>query len=82
MPDMDGIEFVRYLVDRDYHGKLILVSGEDERMLRTAEKLVHAHKIPMLGYLHKPVDPGKLSEMLHQWEADAQNHTTPSSKNV
>jgi len=80
MPDMDGIEFVRYLVDRDYHGKLILVSGEDERMLRTAEKLVHAHKISMLGYLHKPVDPGKLSEMLHRWEADAQNHPTPSSK--
>ena len=66
MPDMDGIEFVRYLVDRDYRGKLILVSGEDERMLRTAEKLVQAHKIPLLGYLHKPVDPGKLSEILQK----------------
>lgn len=71
MPDMDGIEFVRYLVDRQYHGKLILVSGEDERMLKTAERLVHAHKIPMLGYLLKPVNPEKLSEILQQWEPDS-----------
>ena len=44
------------------------MSGEDERMLKTAEKLVHAHKIPMLGYLHKPVNPEKLSELLQKWE--------------
>lgn len=80
MPDMDGIEFVRYLVDRNYHGTLILVSGEDERMLRTAEKLVHAHKIPMPGYLHKPVDPIKLAGILQRWEAETLTHITPASK--
>ena len=71
MPDMDGIEFVRYLVDRQYQGNLILVSGEDERMLKTAEKLVHAHKIPMLGYLHKPVSAEKLSEILQHWKSES-----------
>ncbi|WMJ09892.1 EAL domain-containing protein [Nitrosomonas sp. sh817] len=80
MPDMDGIEFVRYLVDRDYRGKLILVSGEDERMLRTAEKLVQAHKIPMLGYLHKPVDPDKLSEILQKWTESIAASPLPVSK--
>ena len=40
MPDMDGVEFVRYLVKRGYQGSLILLSGEDERVLQTAEKLV------------------------------------------
>lgn len=80
MPDMDGIEFVRYLVDRDYRGKLILVSGEDERMLRTAEKLVQAHKIPMLGYLHKPVDPDKLSEILQKWTESIAASPLPISK--
>ncbi|MEO5697990.1 MAG: response regulator, partial [Burkholderiaceae bacterium] len=34
MPVMDGVEFVRHLVDRHYSGSLILVSGEDERMLQ------------------------------------------------
>lgn len=76
MPDMDGIEFVRYLVDRQYHGDLILVSGEDERMLKTAEKLVHAHQIPMLGYLHKPVDADKLFAMVSQ---SGIHNTDPSS---
>ena len=68
MPNMDGIEFVRYLVERHYQGSIVLVSGEDERMLKTAEKLVHAHQIPMLGYLHKPVGPDKLIEIINKWQ--------------
>jgi EAL domain-containing protein (putative c-di-GMP-specific phosphodiesterase class I)/FixJ family two-component response regulator len=67
MPEMDGIEFVRHLVDRSYTGSLILVSGEDERILQTTEKLVRAHKIPILGYLHKPVNPAALSALLDAW---------------
>ncbi|HNH51633.1 MAG TPA: response regulator, partial [Nitrosomonas sp.] len=57
MPEMDGIEFIRYLVERQFTGSLILVSGEDERMLKTTERLVQAHKIAVLGYLQKPVTP-------------------------
>jgi EAL domain-containing protein (putative c-di-GMP-specific phosphodiesterase class I)/FixJ family two-component response regulator len=64
MPEMDGVEFVRHLVYRHYTGSLILVSGEDERMLQSAEKLVQAHKISILGYLHKPVKPEDLSALL------------------
>ncbi|SOD41884.1 EAL domain-containing response regulator [Nitrosovibrio sp. Nv4] len=67
MPEMDGIEFVRHLVDQHYAGSLILVSGEDERILQTTEKLVRAHKIPILGYLHKPVKPDALSALLEKW---------------
>ena len=64
MPGMDGIEFVRHLVERKFSGNLILVSGEDERMLRTTEKLVQAHRIPILGYLQKPVQPESLRMLL------------------
>ncbi|SET22105.1 EAL domain, c-di-GMP-specific phosphodiesterase class I (or its enzymatically inactive variant) [Nitrosospira multiformis] len=71
MPEMDGIEFVRHLVDRHYPGSLILVSGEDERILQTTVKLVRAHKIPILGYLHKPVKPDALSELLESWAPSA-----------
>ncbi len=67
MPEMDGIEFVRHLVERHYDGSLILVSGEDERILQTAEKLVQAHKIPILGHLRKPVKPEALSALLETW---------------
>ncbi len=71
MPEMDGIEFVRHLVERNYAGSLILVSGEDERMLQTAVKLVRAHRIPILGYLHKPVKPEALSALLDKWTPPA-----------
>ncbi|MFI3119211.1 MAG: EAL domain-containing response regulator [Methylococcaceae bacterium] len=67
MPGMDGIEFMRHLVGRHYTGSLILISGEDERVLQTAEKLVLAHKIPALGHLHKPVNPENLSALLNKW---------------
>ncbi|RFC36206.1 MAG: EAL domain, c-di-GMP-specific phosphodiesterase class I (or its enzymatically inactive variant) [Candidatus Nitrotoga sp. SPKER] len=67
MPEMDGIEFVRHLVERNYTGSLILISGEDERMLQTVEKLVQAHKITVLGHIHKPVKPEALSTLLEKW---------------
>ena len=67
MPEMDGIEFVRHLVERNYTGSLILISGEDERMLQTVEKLVQAHKITVLGHIHKPVKPEVLSVLLEKW---------------
>lgn len=67
MPEMDGIEFVRHLVDKSYFGSIILVSGEDVRMLQTVEKLVSEHKIPMLGYLQKPINPEELSGLLDGW---------------
>lgn len=73
MPDMDGIEFVRHLVQRSFDGSLIVVSGEDTRMLQAAEKLVKAHQINILGVLQKPVVPEALSALLTQWKpADAE----------
>lgn len=67
MPNMDGIEFVRKLVDHDYKGSLILVSGEDERVLQMAEKLVQAHHITVLGHLKKPVSLDSLASLVTRW---------------
>jgi EAL domain-containing protein (putative c-di-GMP-specific phosphodiesterase class I)/FixJ family two-component response regulator len=64
MPQMDGIEFVRHLVEHNYPGALILVSGEDERVLQSIEKLVKAHQITVLGYLNKPVAPERLAALV------------------
>jgi EAL domain-containing protein (putative c-di-GMP-specific phosphodiesterase class I)/FixJ family two-component response regulator len=66
MPGMDGMEFVRKLVALNYAGTLILISGEDERILQTAEKLVRAHNINALGYLSKPVTMDRLSAMMEK----------------
>jgi len=67
MPEMDGVEFIRHLVERDYAGNLILVSGEDERILQSTEKLVQAHRLTVLGRLRKPVKAEELAAMIEKW---------------
>jgi EAL domain-containing protein (putative c-di-GMP-specific phosphodiesterase class I)/ActR/RegA family two-component response regulator len=67
MPEMDGIEFIRKLVEHDYTGSLILISGENERVLQMTEKLVQAHQITMLGHLNKPVLRDALSIIMNKW---------------
>lgn len=74
MPEMDGLEFVRHLVEHRYTGSLILFSGEDEQMLLAAEKLVRAHKISMLGHLSKPVKPEGLAALIEKWAPPNQGH--------
>lgn len=76
MPEMDGIEFVRQLVRIGYRGGLTLVSGEDERILRTAERLARAHHLDVLGALNKPVSPHTLQELLarHALHVASQPH--------
>jgi EAL domain-containing protein (putative c-di-GMP-specific phosphodiesterase class I)/FixJ family two-component response regulator len=68
MPQMDGLAFVRHLVELHFSGSVILVSGEDERMQQAAEKLARAHKISVLGHLHKPVTPADLGDLIGKWK--------------
>ncbi len=68
MPEMDGIEFVRHLVQRQFAGNLILISGEDLRMLSAAQRLVEAHHIAIVGHLQKPLTPESIAAMLSSWE--------------
>ena len=76
MPEMDGIEFVRKLVEHNYTGNLILVSGEDERVLQMAEKLIQAHRITVLGHLNKPVLLARLIELM---EKSVRMHAAPQA---
>lgn len=64
MPELDGIEFVRYLVRREYTGIFVLVSGEDERILHTAERLARAHSLNVLPALRKPISLHQLKHIL------------------
>jgi EAL domain-containing protein (putative c-di-GMP-specific phosphodiesterase class I)/DNA-binding NarL/FixJ family response regulator len=64
MPQMDGVEFVRHLAEASYIGGLVLISGEDDRVLRTAERLAKAHSLRVLGALHKPVSADQLLETM------------------
>ncbi|APR04285.1 EAL domain-containing protein [Thauera chlorobenzoica] len=64
MPGMDGVEFVRALAQAGFTGELVLVSGENERILQTANQLARAHGLRVLGSLSKPVAPENLRTLL------------------
>lgn len=64
MPEMDGIEFMRHLGGVGYKGALVLVSGEDVRILHTAQMVAQSHNLNVLGALRKPIPPSELTRVL------------------
>ena len=80
MPCMDGVEFVRYLGERAYAGHLILVSSEDELMLRATEKLAVSYQLKMQGHLSKPPVASELALMLDQVSAMIGHRASELSK--
>lgn len=68
MPGIDGVQFVRHLAEREYPCSLILVSGEDDRMVQSTERLARAHGLSVLGALQKPPAPANLAALLARWQ--------------
>lgn len=64
MPDLDGVELLRLAHDSGFKGGVILLSGEDQRMLDTAYGLAKAHNVNVLGALSKPLNKVELSNLL------------------
>ncbi len=72
MPGMDGIEFLRHLAGREAHPAVILLSGEDKSVLKTATQLGQAHGLRMLGAVPKPVKKEPFEALLGKVGAGAQ----------
>lgn len=64
MPGMDGVELLRHLAERSCSADIILVSGEDERLLKSAVDLASAHSLNVLGSIQKPLTPAAVKEMV------------------
>ena len=84
MPGMDGIEFLRHLASHKSHPELILLSGEDKNVLKTAEQLGRAHGLRILGTVTKPVKSEPLEALLAkvgtgvlEWPRSALESLTP-----
>ncbi|HEX7685985.1 MAG TPA: EAL domain-containing response regulator [Trinickia sp.] len=64
MPGMDGVEFLRQLVQGGYDGQVVLVSGEDARILKSAERLAYSRGLRVLGSLAKPATREQVQQRL------------------
>jgi len=64
MPEMDGIEILRLLGERQCKARIILMSGVNIRVIETAKKLAQSHGLTVVGHLQKPFSIGQLQELL------------------
>lgn len=68
MPEMDGIEVIRHLAAIDYSGAVVLFSGENQRILETANSIAQARGLNLMGSLTKPVSVASLYQLLTDYQ--------------
>lgn len=75
MPDMDGIEVLRLLGERQCKAGIVLMSGMDKRVIETAAKLAQTLGLTVVGNLQKPFPLPDLMAVLGA-------HSTPETPEV
>jgi EAL domain-containing protein (putative c-di-GMP-specific phosphodiesterase class I)/CheY-like chemotaxis protein len=64
MPEVDGIQVLRYLSSQGCASEIILISGYDKKVLRVAEQLARALGLNIRTSIQKPVTSNRLQEAL------------------
>lgn len=64
MPEMDGVEFMQLAAEKDYKGSVILLSGEDKRILDIAKGVAITNGLDILGCISKPFTKEAFTELL------------------
>jgi DNA-binding response OmpR family regulator len=64
MPEVDGIEVLRYLSDKKYSREIILISGYDKKVLNVAAQLAATLGLDVRASLQKPLHPRQLRDIL------------------
>lgn len=80
MPELDGVELMRQMAHYGFLGGLVLMSGEDERILHAVSYLARAHKLSVLDAFTKPLRPEQLQRILDQQLAYVARAPKPEMK--
>jgi FixJ family two-component response regulator len=64
MPDIDGIEVISVLGKRQSKAVLILMSGFDQDLLKTSQRIAEGHGLNVVETLTKPMNISEISELL------------------
>jgi EAL domain-containing protein (putative c-di-GMP-specific phosphodiesterase class I) len=81
MPGMDGIEVIRQLANDGFSGGIILVSGKDKRVLKTAENMAEVRGLKVIGSLCKPMPVHEIISLMNKY-AVAEQHASWAISNV
>lgn len=80
MPDMDGIRLMSHVASLPDSPAIILLSGEDPRVLDVSQQFAEAKGLTVLGVLRKPVDFESLVEVLQRYRFGHQQHMHDAHK--
>ena len=64
MPGMDGVETLRYLADKGCKAPIILISGSETHVLRSAQILAEGRGLSVKGVLKKPFSLKEIQNLL------------------
>jgi len=64
MPKLDGVELLRKLAEQNSKAAIILASGMDKSIIETTEELGKALGLNMSGFLQKPINIDKVTEIM------------------
>lgn len=64
MPVMDGIDFLRLAAAQQYAGCVVLLSGVDAAVLRTAARVAEAQGLTILDAVAKPMEAAVLAALI------------------
>lgn len=73
MPGVDGVQLLHQVKQGQSDAQVMVISGMDQRVLNTAEKLGRSQGLQMLGVLQKPLQRKELEQRLK--EALSASHT-------
>jgi CheY-like chemotaxis protein len=66
MPGLDGFQLLTGLAERRYDGGVILLSGQEDRVLNSASLMAQFHQLRVLAALPKPPSRAALERAIEQ----------------
>jgi len=81
MPAMDGIDFLREAAAQQYGGCVVLLSGVDGAVLRTAARLAEAQGLSILDACAKPLAAETLAGLMERAATRCPPHPGPAPDN-
>ena len=69
MPEDDGVNVMPVLKHNGFRGRLIIISGQDSWLRKTASRLAVAHGLTVVDDLAKPVELKSLYDLLGRLKA-------------
>ena len=66
MPKLDGVELLRKLAEQHSKAAIVLASGMDKSVIETTEELGKVLGLNMSGFLQKPINIDKVTEIMER----------------